>query len=384
MLTTTGHSTISTDSRDGCRVLEMDGARTMVKSRRVLRVAAILAMALLMISSVAQSGGQMSAAPLSAPVNQCNNDTASNVGGQGLSCTVTVVNNVDGSGNATAASTVTVTKCVGAAGPIAAGAGTCATTVSTSPAPVTSVTQCDGSANGGGGVLICTVTITNNIAGSVTPTPATVYQCIGSVITGTGAPGTCTPVNTPGITSVTAATVGQCNNSGNGGTSVSFICNVSVGSTMSSAFAMNVDPVSVGSTMSSALAVNVDQCNGSANGGGSLVRCTATVNSVVTAASTPAPATPAPPTATPAPTVAPVTTPAPTAAPVTTPAPTAAPVAIVAPTATPTPPTAVLPAATLPSTSTADTSVPFGLVGLLLVALGALLVRSRRTVPTKH
>lgn len=307
-----------------------------------------------MVGAQAQSGGQISAAPLAAPVNQCNNDTASNVGGQGLSCTVTVMNYLTSSGaiDLSTPSTVTVTKCVGAAGPIAAGAGTCTTTTSTSTSPVTSVTQCDGSANGGGGVLICTVTMTNTFAGSpAAATPATVYQCVGSVITGTGAPGTCTPVNTAGITSVTAATVGQCNNSGNGGTSVGFVCTVSTSS-----------------TTTSTLPVNVDQCNGSANGGGALVRCQASVNSVIIAAPVVTP-TPAPVVT---PTPAPIATPA---APTATPALVALPVA--APTATP-----AAPVAKLPSTSTVDRSGLPALAGLLLALVGVLIVRSRRSVPT--
>ena len=296
----------------------------MARSKIAIRIAGILAMAVLVIGSLGQSGTQVSAAPLSAPVNQCNNVAASNVGGQGMSCTVTVVNNLTSSGAAAAPSTITTTVCVGAAGPIGAGAGTCATTTSTSATPVNQVTQCDGISNEGGGVMICSVTITNNFAGTLSqaPVPASVYQCFGSVITGTGAPGTCTPVNTPGVTSVTAATVGQCNGSGNGGTSVGFTCTVTTNSTTTSIFP-----------------VNVDQCNGSANGGGALTRCQATVNSVVTAA--------AAPTASPTPVVAP------TAAPVTG----------------------------LPSTSTIDSSGPAALFGLLLAFLGALLIRSRRTVP---
>ena len=291
-------------------------------------------MCLLVIGALAQSGGQVSAAQLSAPVNQCNG--LANVGGQGLACTVTIDNFVTSSGAASAPSTVTVTVCVGAAGPIGAGAGTCTTTVSSSAQPVLSVTQCDGSANGGGGVLICAATITNHFAGApaVAPTAAMVYQCIGSVITGTGAPGTCTPANTPGVTSVTAANVGQCNGSGNGGTSVGFICTVSTGS-----------------TATSTLPVNIDQCNGSTNGGGALTRCTATISSIVVAAPTP----------TPAPTVAPTATPAPTPAPTATPA---------------------APVTSLPSTSTDDRSGLPALAGLLLALIGALILRSRRTVPT--
>src|ERR1700682_1897968 len=91
-------------------------AARMVKSRTVLRMAVIFVMALLMIGSIAGSGVQVSAAPLSAPISQCNNDAASNVGGQGLSCTVTVVSYVTGSGTSTGTpATITVTRCVGAA-----------------------------------------------------------------------------------------------------------------------------------------------------------------------------------------------------------------------------------------------------------------------------
>lgn len=324
----------------------------MGESKTVLKVTSILAMCFLIMAVLAYGGAPANAAPLSAPINQCNNITASNVGGQGVSCTVTVVNFVTAAGSATGTpNTITVTTCSGAAGPIGAGAGTCATTTTTSATPITQVTQCDGVANGGGGVLICSVTMTNNISGSATATPANVYQCIGSVITGPGAPGTCTPVNTPGITSVTAATVGQCNGSGNGGTSVGFSCSVSTGS-----------------TTSASLPVNVDQCNGSANGGGSLVRCTATVNNVILAA-----------TASPSPSATP------TATPTATPGATATPVTSVAPTATPAAPSAsAAPLTGLPSTSTLDGSAPLMLGGLLLILTGALVIGSRRTVPTER
>jgi len=321
-----------------CRALEKDGGKSLGESKAVLQVTSIFAMFFLVMAVLAYGGAPANAAPLSAPINQCNNITASNVGGQGVSCTVTVVNFVTAGGSATGTpNTITVTTCSGAAGPIGAGAGTCATTTTTSAQPVTQVTQCDGVANGGGGVLICSVTMTNNISGSATATPANVYQCIGSVITGPGAPGSCTPVNTPGITSVTAATVGQCNGSGNGGTSVGFICSVGTGS-----------------TTSASLPVNVDQCNGSANGGGSLVRCTATVNNVILAA-----------TASPSPTAA-TATPAPSSGATATPARTATPVT------------------GLPSTSTLDGSAPLMLGGVLLILTGALVVGPRRSVPTQR
>lgn len=313
----------------------------------------LLAMCILLIGAFAQtglqaaaeSGASTNAAPLSAPVSQCNNDAASNVGGQGISCTVTIANFVTSTGaiDPTRPTTVTVRRCVGAAGPIGAGAGTCTTTTTTSTELVTSVAQCNGSANGGGGVLICNVTMTNTITGGATPTAATVYQCVGSVITGTGAPGTCTPANTPGVTSVTAATVGQCNGSGNGGTSVGFICTVGPSS-----------------TISATLSVNVNQCNGSANGGGSLVRCSATVNSLVAAQAT---ATPAPvATATPIATATPAV---PSATPIPAPVATATPVAA-APVAgaTPTVPGTI---PSLPSTSTQDLeSIPTWVLALLI------------------
>ncbi|GAC1458889.1 MAG: hypothetical protein NVSMB8_08010 [Candidatus Limnocylindrales bacterium] len=320
----------------------------MIEPRAILKSIAVFTFAVLVLGGIAQSGTEVSAAPQAAPAAQCNNDTASNVGGQGLSCTITIVNFVTSSGTATTTpSTVTLTRCFGAAGPIAAGAGTCSTTTSTSATPITQIQQCDGVSNGGGGVLICTVTMTNNFSGTPAQPlgPASVYQCIGSAITGPGAPGTCTPVNTPGVTSVTAATVGQCNNSGNGGTSVGFTCTVSTGS-----------------TATTVLPVNIDQCNGSTNGGGALTKCQATVTSVVSALATPTPI----PTVTPTPTVTPVTIVAPTATPV--------PAAIVAPTATPAPVTR------RPSTSTEDrTPARAALIGSLIALGGALILLAQRS-----
>ncbi len=202
---------------------------------------------------------------------QC--DGEMNGGGTEVACTVTVVNYVTAAGalSTTPSSTLTMTRCVGASGPLST--LTCTTTATTSSQPVTTIDQCNGSGNGGGGTVICTVTVTNHFNGSPAAfTPATVYQGVGSVITGTGAPGTLTPVNTPGITSIAAATVGQCNDSGNGGTSVGFVC-----------------IVTAGSTMTSTLPVNVNQCNNSANGGGALTTCTVTVmNDVIAAPATPA------------------------------------------------------------------------------------------------
>ena len=248
------------------------------------------------------------AAAVAPPVTQCNAEA--NAGGQGIRCTVTIVNYATNAGliNLATPSTVTLTRCVGAAGPVAAGAGTCTTVTTTSTEPVTQVQQCNGSGSGGGGVVICSVTVTNTFltGPDVLPTSARIYQCVGSVIAGPGAPGTCTPANTPGVTTVAAATVGQCNGSGNGGTSVEFTCTTAGAS-----------------TTTSSLAVNIDQCNGSANGGGALTRCTATVTNVT------APAPPLPPE--------PAAEPAPVAVVVPTPV-----VVVTVPIATPTPVVAVV------------------------------------------
>ena len=265
-----------------CRILRVTSRHRLVATGFVIAVAAIT------VGLIGQPAHSASAA---GATSQCNSEM--NGGGTEVACTVTVVNYLSASGelSQTPPSTVTMTRCVGASGPL--GTLTCTTTTSVSTQPVTAVRQCDASGNGGGGSVVCTATITNHFSGSPgSVTPATVYQCIGSVITGTGAPGTCTPANTPGVTSVTAATVGQCNGSGNGGTNVRFTCSVTPGS-----------------NITQALPLNIDQCNGSANGGGALVVCEVTVVNDV--ATTPSPTTPPGATVTPnsSPTAAPGTSP---------------------------------------------------------------------------
>ncbi len=306
---------------------------------RTWSMAAALGTALVAFSLLTGVSSSVSAAP----ATQCNGEQ--NGGGTQVACTVTVVNYVTSTGTISnvAPSTVVITRCVGASGPVST--LTCTTTTLTSTEPVVLVQQCNGSANGGGGTVRCSATVTNNFSGAPAGpiVSATNYACIGSVITGTGAPGTCTPVNTPGVTSVTAATIGQCNGSGNGGTSVGFTC---TGAT--------------GSTMTSTLPVNIDQCNGSGNGGGSLVICSASVTNVVMAT---------PPTPTPVPAV--VATPLPTAAPpvaVATPvASVTPPVAVATPVTSVTPPT--LPAIGVP-TPIVPRPAPTGNAGLLAPAAG--------------
>ena len=293
---------------------------------RTWSIAAALGTALVAFSLLTGVSSSVSAAP----ATQCNGEQ--NGGGTQVACTVTVVNYVTSAGTISTAgpSTVVITRCVGASGPVST--LTCTTTTLTSTEPVVLVQQCNGSANGGGGTVRCSATVTNNFSGAPAGpiVSATNYACIGSVITGTGASGICTPVNTPGVTSVTAATIGQCDGSGNGGTSVWFTC---TGAT--------------GSTMTSTLPVNIDQCNGSGNGGGSLVICSASVTNVVMATL---------PTPTRVPAV--VATPLPTAAP---------PVAVATPVASVTPPT--LPAIGVP-TPIVPRPAPTGNAGLLAPAAG--------------
>lgn len=246
--------------------------------RLILGMAAVLAIGVGGLMAIGPQAESASAAP--APP-QCNGEM--NVGGQEVRCTVVVENYIAvGGGLAiTPLSTLSMTRCVGAADSV-----TCETTVTTLTSPVTSVAQCNGSANGAGGIVRCVTTINNHFEGSVPALlPATVYQCVGSVITGPGEPGTCTPANTPDISSVGEATVGQCNGSGNGGTNVSFTCTVTIGSTMAATFP-----------------INIDQCNGSGEGGGALVNCSATVTNVVfqvPATETPTPTATQPATQTP-------------------------------------------------------------------------------------
>jgi len=116
--------------------------------------------------------------------------------------------------------------------------------------PVTAVTQCNGSINGGGGTLLCSVFVTNNFVG-FTPsvTAATVNQCVGSVTTGTVKACSPYPANTTG------AAITQCNGSANGG-GTSLTCTAT-------------------GSQSSGLVVTINQCNGSANGGGTRTVCSA-------------------------------------------------------------------------------------------------------------
>ena len=194
------------------------------------------------------------------PTTTCNND----LGNGGALCEVTVVNTITSTGGS---ATVTVRECTGSAGvPETA----CTTVTQDLTEPVTAVTQCNASINGGGGVLRCSVEVTNNFV-DIDPaeTAVTVNQCVGSGESGAiGATIVCDPF--PATT--TGATITQCNGSANGGTLVGLICSAS-------------------GTQSAGLAVLINQCNGSANGGGNLLVCSAAIENNQVAGATPAPTT---------------------------------------------------------------------------------------------
>jgi hypothetical protein len=199
----------------------------------------------------------VSAAPLSA-AGACNTGIG-NAGGQGIICEVTIVNTVTTTGGS---AVVTVHECLGSAGDPTDGAlgHACTTTTTTLDAPVTAITQCNGSANGGGATLRCSVTVTNNFVDmSPGASPVTVNQCVGS---GEGTTTGCNPF--PATT--TGAAITQCNGSANGGTLVQLTCTAT-------------------GTQASALIVTVDQCNGSALGGGALAICSASMVNVAAAPS---------------------------------------------------------------------------------------------------
>jgi hypothetical protein len=206
-----------------------------------------------------------------APTTYCGNSIL-NPGGMGLICEVTVVNTITPPGGF---ATVTVRECQGAAD----AENACTITTQILTTPVTGVNQCNGSTNGGGGTLRCSVDVTNNFYGlSPTETAATVNQCNGS---GAGPSGDITTGCTPFPADTTNATITQCNGSANGLTLVELTCTAT-------------------GTKPSVRAVRVNQCNGSGNGGGSLVICSTNIenNSV---AGSPPPTPTAAPTATPAP-----------------------------------------------------------------------------------
>jgi hypothetical protein len=225
----------------------------------------LLSAGLLLVGSLAFAGPVGAAVSPGGPTTTCDNGLY-NTGGKGLICETTITNTITGTGGS---AKIVVRECHGAAG---APAAACAITTRFSTRLVTSVNQCNGSINGGGGTLRCSVKVTNRFVNMNTgATAATVNQCVGS---GGGIANNCDPF--PATTS--GATITQCNGSANGGTLVNLQCT-----------ATGTKPSSHG--------VKINQCNNSANGGGALVICSANisnirVSSAVSPGSTPGPTPP--------------------------------------------------------------------------------------------
>ncbi len=294
-----------------------------------LLASALLAMSALSAGFLA-SASPVAAATVIAATTTCNNST-DNTPGLGAKCEVTIENTITAGGGGSA--TVTVRECHGAAGDPEA---SCATTITVLTEPVTQVTQCNDSMNGGGGTLRCSVQVTNTYVEDPSAGDVTVNQCVGS---GDSIANTCDPF--PATTS--GATVTQCNGSANGGTLVELTCTAT-------------------GTQSDAFSVEINQCNGSTNGGGALVICSANIDSVFAPAPTP----------TPRPTTTPSASPAPSATPA--PGTTAKPFAEQTPRATQ-PPTDAAPA----STSSHGSDSPLVLLIVLVVAgIAASAVRQTR------
>ncbi|QYF74242.1 hypothetical protein [Cryobacterium sp. PAMC25264] len=298
-----------------------------------------------------------SAEPVPGSVTQCNG--IQNVGGQGIECDVTVTNTLDVS-TGVSSSTIVVRTCIGAAND----AVLCTVLPTSFPTATTVVDQCNGSGNGGGGTVVCRVTVVNNIIGDTTLATATVNQCGDSAGDGGGDPAlNCAPVQL-----TTSATITQCNSSGRGGgTPGRVTCTVAP------------------STASTALPVSINQCIGSANGGGAFVTCSASLTHTVYPAGTVVPpvGTPTPtPTPTPGPTTPPATTPPGTTPPGTTPPATTPPATTTPPTSTPPTPTPTSPVSPLlpvpPGGGTGNggelAATGTDAVPVFLVAGGALLI----------
>jgi len=236
------------------------------------------------------------AAAASTVVDQCNAHGPATEGATtAMTCTVTVVNTIKGT---TTGSTTTVSRFC-ALGPCSSPNGTFTTR---SNSLVTDVRQCNSSDNDAAHAISCSVSITNSIerdtSGAPPLTPTTVNQCVGS---GQGGGGV---VDCGPIAAAAGATVTQCNGSGNGG---------------GGAVHCTVDP---GSSVSSAIPITVSQCNGTGNVGGSAVTCSASLVTRITKANapvaTPTPAATSTPSPTTAATVAPSKSPQAFAAPVQT------------------------------------------------------------------
>lgn len=156
------------------------GGTTMTSTRptahaRARTIVAVVAGVLLTAGMVVVGGA--SDVAHAATTSQCN--AIENVGGRGVQCLITVENSLNVA-TGVATSTVTTTECVGAADAVSCGAA--AVVIYTEL--TTSVNQCNASANGGGATLRCSITVINTITGAATTAAAAINQCVGSLDTG--------------------------------------------------------------------------------------------------------------------------------------------------------------------------------------------------------
>lgn len=207
-------------------------------------VSGVFAFGLLTAASLGTSG-PVSAATKVAATTTCSNGV-DNTGGLGLICQVSIINTITKTGGS---SKTTVRECHGAAGDPEA---SCKTTHWNMNRLVTRVDQCNDSINGGGGTLRCSVRITNNFVGvkpgsstatknqcvgsgggittgcdpfPATTTGATITQCNGSANGGTLVGLKCTASGSK--SSSVSVRINQCNGSANGGGAL-VICSANI------------------------------------------------------------------------------------------------------------------------------------------------------------
>jgi hypothetical protein len=142
-----------------------------------------------------------SAASGAPAVSQCNPPDFPTGAGYQVTCTVSVDNYTSPSGGTI--STVTTSACLAAAGVVYPSCplnlGPVVSTTSSFQL-VTSVNQCNGIANGAGSNVYCNVTVTNHIPAGTTESGVTVDQCVGSAATSTQA---CAPLGSTTNATVT-------------------------------------------------------------------------------------------------------------------------------------------------------------------------------------
>jgi hypothetical protein len=155
--------------------------RTPLAARIAGLVAAIAlaSVALLALPPAAPAAAAVDAAVgVVAVASQCNN--AGNAGGQGIRCDITVRNFLNIATGAER-SRVTTVDCRGAANAVICDG---AVVVEKFTELTRSANQCNGDTNGGGGTLRCTMKVINTITGAATTSIAPINQCVGSLDTG--------------------------------------------------------------------------------------------------------------------------------------------------------------------------------------------------------